>query len=250
MNFWEEIKKKVKKGEKFHFTLVDPVKQCGLEINEIIKVAQEEGSAAVMVGGSTVRDRKSVYNTIEVIKSTVSLPVILFPNSATAISRNADYIFFMMLMNARDIRFLVGEQKKGAPLVDKWKIIPIPMAYIVVSTNKKPTAVERVAKVKKIKTNQIGEVVKFALAGQYFGMQCVYLEAGSGAKNSVSSELISAVKKKIAIPLIVGGGIKDPQTAIEKLEAGADIIVTGNIGERDLEGFRKVISAVRHFSIK
>ena len=35
------------------------------------------------------------------------------------------------------------------------------------------------------------------------------------------------------MPLIVGGGIRDPQAAKAAIEAGADIIVTGTIVERD-----------------
>ncbi|MCD6550185.1 geranylgeranylglyceryl/heptaprenylglyceryl phosphate synthase [bacterium] len=247
MNFWENVLERIRKGKKLHFTLVDPVKQGGIEVDEIAKTAQRAGSDAVMVGGSTVRDRKDVYRTIEVIKNSVSLPVILFPNSAAGISRNADYIFFMMLMNSRDIRFVVQEQIKGALLIKKWNIKPISVAYIIISTSRRLTMVEKIARVKKIRNEDTRKVVSCALAGQYFGMQSIYLEAGSGAKRPVSSKIISAVRKETELPLIVGGGIRSPETAKEKLTAGADIIVTGTIGEKDPEMLKKIIWAVKYF---
>jgi phosphoglycerol geranylgeranyltransferase len=72
-----------------------------------------------------------------------------------------------------------------------------------------------------------------ALAAQYLGMQMVYLEAGSGATYPVPDDMITTVKDQISIPLIVGGGIRTPEIAAEKVEAGADFIVTGNILEKN-----------------
>ena len=63
-------------------------------------------------------------------------------------------------------------------------------------------------------------------------MDFFYLEAGSGAPTPVTNGMISAVKKNIDIPLIVGGGIKDAKTAKEKVNAGADVVVTGTTLEK------------------
>jgi phosphoglycerol geranylgeranyltransferase len=75
-------------------------------------------------------------------------------------------------------------------------------------------------------------------------MRFVYLEAGSGANEPVPSEMVVFVKKNIDIPLIVGGGIRDPATAREKVMAGADIIVTGTALE-ELFFERKLSSIVK-----
>ena len=70
------------------------------------------------------------------------------------------------------------------------------------------------------------------MAGEMLGLKYIYLEAGSGAKTSINTKMISKVKENINIPLIVGGGIKSPKDVKETVNAGADIIVVGNIIEK------------------
>jgi len=62
-------------------------------------------------------------------------------------------------------------------------------------------------------------------------MKFIYLEAGSGAQDSVPDEMVKAVSEECSIPIIVGGGIRNPQTARRKVDNGASIIVTGNFFE-------------------
>ena len=69
------------------------------------------------------------------------------------------------------------------------------------------------------------------LAAQYLGMQLIYLEAGSGTDRPVPDEMIRYVSEHLTVPLIVGGGIKDVDTARAKIEAGADFVVVGNVLE-------------------
>jgi geranylgeranylglyceryl phosphate synthase family protein len=52
-----------------------------------------------------------------------------------------------------------------------------------------------------------------SLAAEYLGMKLIYLEAGSGAENSVPDEMIKAVSSVCKVPVIVGGGIKSPNAA-------------------------------------
>jgi phosphoglycerol geranylgeranyltransferase len=80
---------------------------------------------------------------------------------------------------------------------------------------------------------------------QYFGMQCVYLEAGSGAEKPIPDGMIRAVKEQLDIPVIVGGGIRDAKTARQKADAGADAIVTGTIGEQNHALVRDIIAAIK-----
>lgn len=234
----------LKKYRKAHFSLIDPDKQEPEEAGKRAGICENYGTNAIMTGGSTVRDRKSVYDTIEAIKKNVRIPVILFPNSAESISENADYIFFMSLLNSRDERFLIREQVKGASLVKRWGIEPISMAYIVVSTSEKPTMVETVAKLDRIGANDIEKAVDYALTAEYLGMDCVYLEAGSGAEKPVPNEMIRAVRKEVDIPIIVGGGIKSADIAKEKVDSGADVIVNGTATEENLEVIREIIRGI------
>ncbi len=239
------IKELLKKEKKLHFTLIDPENQSPKEAGQRAEICYEYGTNAIMIGGSTVDDRELVYRTVESIKRSVDIPTILFPNSSRAVSENADYIFFMMLMNSIDRRFLIEEQIKGASLINEWNIKPISMGYIVISTSRKPTMVERVCNLDRIEGNEIQKAINYALTAQYLNMQCIYLEAGSGAEKPVPNEMISAVRAEIEIPIIVGGGIGDGKTAREKTRAGADVIVNGTATEEDCSKIKEIIESIK-----
>ena len=64
-------------------------------------------------------------------------------------------------------------------------------------------------------------------------MKLLYLESGSGALRTVPKETISAIARNCDIPIIVGGGISEPEIAVEKVKAGASFIVTGTASEAD-----------------
>jgi len=202
MNIIEEMLQKYKK---LHFSLIDPDKQTPKEAGKRAEICVEYGTNAIMVGGTTVQSRETVYNTVKAIKEHAKVPTILFPNSADAISENADYIFFMKLLNSKEDKYQIREQVRGAPLVKKWNITPIPMGYIVISTSKKPTTVEKNVKLHKIQIDDIKKAVDYAIYAEMTGMSCIYLEAGSDAERPVSNEMLRAIRSEIKIPIIVGG---------------------------------------------
>lgn len=236
------------KNEKLHFTLIDPDKQAPEKAAKMAAVGSSYGTDAIMVGGSTV-SRKNVEETVIAIKDAVSLPIILFPNSSNAVTEFADYIFFMCLLNSKKRRFLVEEQMEGALAVKEYGLHPISMGYIVVSTSQKPTTVERITDLDAIIEGDIQKLLKYALTAEYYGMQCVYLEAGSGAEKPVSSEMIMAAHSNLNIPVIVGGGIRDGKTALDKVKHGADVIVTGTIAEKNQNKTKEIIKAVKEYRI-
>jgi len=227
-----------------HFSLIDPDKQSPEEAGDTAKMCEEAGTHAILVGGTTVPSRDMMYHTIEEIKNATSVPVILFPNSADTVPKNLNYILFMTLVNATDEAFFRGEQVKGAPWIKEWKIQPISTGYIIVSTSKKPTAVERHVPLDRIGIDDVEKAVNYALYAEMSGMSCLYFEAGSGAQYPVSNEMIQAVRKAIDIPLIVGGGIRDASTAREKIKAGADGIVTGTVIEKNTSSLQDIIQAI------
>lgn len=242
MNLVDDLLQKYKK---LHFSLIDPDKQLPEEAGRRAKLCMEYGTNAIMVGGSTVRNRKMVYDTIEAIKKKVELPTILFPNSANAVSKNADYIFFMTLLNSKEYKYLRGEQLKGAPLIKKWNIEAISMGYLLVNTSKKPTTIEKYTKLDEIRRDDIEKAVNYAIYAEMLGMNCIYLEAGSNAERPISNEMIRAIRDKIGIPIIVGGGIMEGQTAKEKVDAGADVIVNGTAIEVNIENIKDIIKNIR-----
>ena len=240
------IMEKFEKGEKMHMTLIDPEDQNPSEAARIAAEAEQSGTDAIMIGGSTVSERERMEETIKAIKELVSVPVIIFPNSASVISPYADAIYFMSLLNSESVEMVVGQQVRGAPWIKKLDLEPIPMGYIIIEPG---MTVGKIGRAKPVPRNNPELAAAYALAAQYFGMKIVYLEAGSGAPEPVPPEMVRAVKNEIDVPLVVGGGIRDTNNAARISKAGADIIVTGTIVEivdNVKEELGKIIRSVKN----
>jgi len=241
MTIAEDIVKNARKN-KLHFSLLDPDKQKPEIAGANAKIADDAGSSAIMVGGSTVSSQKQVDETVKASKKNTDLPVILFPSGASFLSKYADAVFFMSLLNSRNLEYVIREHVKGAPFVKQSSIEPISMGYVIVEPG---MTAGRVGEADLIKKDDVETAVGYALAAQYLGMNFFYLEAGSGAPSPVSNEMITAVKKNIDIPLIVGGGIRSVVTAREKAQAGADIIITGTTLEKEKNLKQSLIDIIR-----
>jgi phosphoglycerol geranylgeranyltransferase len=197
-----------------------------------------------MVGGSTGVTPDLVDATVLAIKGAADVPVILFPSSAGNLSRHADAVYFMSLLNSRDPRVIVGEQRKAATLLRSWGTETIPMAYLVVEPGMRAGEVGRA---EPIPRDRPDIALEYALTAEMFGMRLVYLEAGSGAPDPVPSPMIRAVHEGIRVPLLVGGGIRTAARAAQVARAGADIVVTGTIVEvtRKEDALRTIVEAVK-----
>lgn len=231
--------------EKLHMTLIDPDKHSPDECSDIAYLAYRAGSDAIMVGGSTGINSENLDKSVVAMKSLVPIPIIHFPSHAGALSPNFDAIYFMSLLNSKEIKYLVGEQMKASQIIKDMEIETIPMGYVIVEPGMR---VGETGAAEPVKRDDVKTAIGYALAAEFFGMKLYYLEAGSGAPEPVPTEMVKAVKKILTIPLIVGGGIKDAETARKISEAGADIVVTGTIVEisEDVEGtLRNIIKAVK-----
>lgn len=225
-----------------HVALLDPDKQPAAQAGELAKRMKEAGTDAVFIGGSTGVTSQNLSDTAKAIKEMSGLPTIHFPGNAEALSADVDALLFMSMMNSTDVKWLMGAQVYAAPFIKKLGIETIPMGYIIVEPGMK---VGEVGKAKPIKHEEVEKAVAYAIACEMYGMELVYLEAGSGADRPVPPEMISAVKKAVSIPLIVGGGIRTPEAAETARKAGADIIVTGTLIEQcdDDTKLRAVVKA-------
>ncbi len=230
------------KGSKLHFTLLDPDSISLDRASVVVHQAQEAGTDGIMIGGSTNASGPGLDALVKTIKATTDLPVILFPGGPSAVSPYADAIFFMSILNSRNPYFITKSQALGALPVKMAKIEPIPMAYLVVEPG---MTVGFIGEADLLPRNKPDITVAYALAGQYLGMRMVYLEAGSGADETVPLEIVKKTKSIIDVPLIVGGGIRSPEKAKELADAGADIIVTGTLTEKDTSQLIAVIRAVK-----
>ncbi|MFW5953549.1 MAG: geranylgeranylglyceryl/heptaprenylglyceryl phosphate synthase [Candidatus Natronoplasma sp.] len=233
-----------KDEETLHMGLIDPDEQSPEKSGELAQALEEVGSDAVMVGGSTGITQAKLDKTVREMKEVTSLPIIHFPTEAGAISPHVDAIYFMSMLNSKDLNKVIGEQVAGAPYIKKLDIQPLPMGYVVVEPG---MTVGEVGKADLIPRGESQMAVNFGLAAQYLGMKLFYLEAGSGAPEPVPVEMVRACNENIDIPLIVGGGIREPEQAESIAKAGADVIVTGTVLEEssniDLK-LKKLIKAV------
>ena len=227
-----------------HMTLLDPDKQTPDEAGPMAAHASKAGTDAIMVGGSTGVTQDKVDETVLAIKGAARVPVILFPASAANLSPHADAIYFMSLLNSREPRFIVGEQRIAAGVIRAWGLETIPMAYLVVEPGMRAGQVGHADLLPRTNPTL---AVQYALAAQMLGMKLVYLEAGSGAPEPVPVGLVRAVKAAVDIPVVAGGGVRSPAAAAALAHAGADVVVTGTIVEiaRDGSALGRIVEAVK-----
>lgn len=223
----ENYIKNTLKDHKIHLTLLDPEKQSPEEAVRIAKEAISGGTDGIMLGGSTTEPTE-LDTTAKALQESVDVPVILFPGNISGVSRYADAIFFMSLLNSSNPYWITGAQALGAPAIKKMGIEILPMGYLVVEPG---GTVGWVGDAKLIPRNKPDIAAAYAMAAECLGMRLLYLEAGSGADKHVPEAMITAVKKMSNIIVIVGGGIRDGKTAARIAKAGADIVVTGTVVE-------------------
>jgi phosphoglycerol geranylgeranyltransferase len=228
-----------------HFSLIDPDRQSPAMAGRLARLCLEAGTDAILVGGSGRFRGSLLERAVRAIKARVDLPTILFPGSARAVTAAADAILFMSLLNADHPKHFIREQARAAQWIERTGLPAVSMGYIVVSTSRRRTSVERVAARDRIGKKDVDKAVSYALAGRYLGMSCIYLEAGSGADESVPPRMAAAVKIRTGLPVLVGGGIRTPAGAARLAAAGADVIVTGTVVERDVSRLRDIILAAR-----
>lgn len=238
----EYLRSKVLEEGAIHLTLIDPDKSTPSQAKDLAVEAARLGSAAIMVGGS-IGVSEALLDSVILAAKESQLPIIIFPSNATTLSRYADAVWFMSLLNSSNPYFIVDAQMIGASIVKKYGLEALPMGYLVFNQD---TAVGFIGQVRPIPLNQPEIAVLYGLTAQYMGMRFLYLEGGSGASTPLPAKIISAVKKNVDLTLIVGGGIRRREEARRLVEAGADIIVTGTVAEEEgLEALREIILGVR-----
>ncbi|MCL2147876.1 MAG: geranylgeranylglyceryl/heptaprenylglyceryl phosphate synthase [Methanomassiliicoccaceae archaeon] len=225
-----------------HMALLDPDKQGAEEAGVIARRMKEAGTDAVMIGGSTGVTSENLGETARSIREASGLPTIHFPGNPAALSEDVDAIFFMSMVNSTMPFWIIEAQASAAERIKGLGVETISLGYIVVEPG---MTVGQVGKADTVKHGETSRAVGYALACEMLGMDLVYLEAGSGADRPVPPDMISAVKKAVSIPLIVGGGIRTPEAARAARLAGADAIVTGTFVERcsDDTMLRSVVEA-------
>ena len=242
MSILSQIKEVIVKKGGCYIVLIDPDKKNEDLIESQVETANNADVDFLFIGGSLIMDSK-FSDRVKQIKSFSNIPIILFPGNGMQINHFFDAILFMSVISGRNPQYLIGEQVITAPIIKDMNIETISTGYILIDGGAQST-VEFMSGTKPIPRERTDIAVAHALAGQYLGMDLIYLEAGSGAKNPVPSLMIEAVNKAIDGHLIVGGGINTPGKAAKAIEAGASIIVTGTVIEDNTNIMKEFSDAI------
>ena len=228
--------------------LLDPDRLPPEQLEERAAVCAAAGADAILVGTSLMLSGSRNAEVYRRIKAAVELPLISFPGGVGQVVPDADAILFLSMVSGRNPELLIGQQALAAPLIKEYGLDAISTAYMLVESGTL-TSTEYMSNTRPLPRRKNDIAMAHALAAEYIGMRTVYLEAGSGAHESVPDEMVRAVSSYVGLPVIVGGGIRDPETARAKVEAGASFVVVGSVledGREGLEGHMRGLAEAVH----
>lgn len=232
MKILKNIKKNSRESKKSLAILVDPDKISSIEsLNYLLEIGLENCVDYFFVGGSLITSQ-NLHEVILKLKSQEVIPVVIFPGSNMQIDSAADGILYLSLISGRNPDLLIGQHVISAPMLKKSNLEVIPTGYMLVSDDHH-TSVAYMSNTTPIPSKKLSIASSTAMAGEMLGMQCIYMDAGSGANQPIPEEMIRHVRKNIGLPLIIGGGINTVPKAHTALSAGADVIVVGNAIEKN-----------------
>ena len=232
MSVLKTLHHRYQQGKKSIAILIDPdkVEDTG-KLKYLINLANENCVDFFFVGGSLLTTT-NLSDVVKQIKEMVTIPVVIFPGNSIQIEPSADALLFLSLISGRNPELLIGQHVIAAPVIKNTRLEVVPTGYILINSGR-TTSVAYISNTMPIPDDKYSLAACTAMAGEMLGLQCIYMDAGSGAEKEISARMISTVRKAVNIPLIIGGGINTPHKAIAALEAGADMIVIGNALEKD-----------------
>lgn len=227
---YARLKDGIDAGRAQYLVLLDPDRLSPMENAGLAAAAAEAGVDALLVGGSLSLGA-ACGECMAAVREAASLPVIIFPGNVGFVAAEADAILFLSLLSGRNPQFLIGEHVVAAPRIRSMGLEVIPTGYMLVDGGRM-TSVEFMSGTRPLPRDKPDIAMAHALAAQYLGMRIAFFDAGSGAEHSVPAEMVSAVTEYVDVPVMVGGGIRDPETASRLVRSGAGLIVTGDVIER------------------
>ena len=229
-------------GKKSFAVLIDPDKVNDNNLEQLIVLAVEAKVDYFLVGGSLVIS-SYLDECVQLIKKNCSIPTILFPGSPSQVSKYADALLYLSLISGRNADLLIGQHVISAPVVKQSGLEIMPTGYMVVDGGA-PTTVSYISNAAPIPADKNEIAMCTAMAGEMLGMKLIYMDAGSGAKRAITESMIQKVASCIEVPLIIGGGIIEPEKAYLNCKAGADVIVVGNAIEKNSNLIKEMAAAV------
>ncbi len=239
---YQSLVQQKQKGQKSFAVLIDPDKVTPPIIDDLIERVTQAQVDYLLVGGSLVISNR-LDEVVTQLKSNCDIPVVLFPGSPSQITRHADALLYLSLISGRNPELLIGQHVISAAAVKQSGLEIISTGYMVIDGGA-PTTVSYISNAAPIPSdkNEIAQCT--AMAGEMLGMKLIYMDAGSGAKKAISESMIEKVSQVIEVPLVIGGGIKDPEKAYRNCKAGADVIVIGNAIEKDPNLIKEMSDAI------
>ncbi len=236
------IHKKKSKGRKAFALLIDPDKVTPDQLLTLVQRAEAAKVDYIFIGGSLVLTG-NMDACIGEIKKNCSIPVLLFPGHPSQVSEKADALLYLSLISGRNAELLIGQHVISAPSIRQTGIEVIPTGYMVIDGGS-PTSVSYISNASPIPSDKDDIAYCTAMAGEMLGKKLIFMDAGSGAKNPISENMIARVRENITVPLVIGGGIREPERAYRNCKAGADIIVVGNAIENDPSLMEEMAAAI------
>lgn len=229
-------------GKKSFAVLIDPDKISPQRLDILIKLSSDAKVDFFFMGGSLVLTN-NLNESILQIKKSCSIPVVLFPGNPSQLSPHADALLYLSLISGRNAELLIGQHVISAPAVKQSGLEVISTGYMVIDGGA-PTTVSYISNAAPIPADKEDIALCTAMAGEMLGKKVIYMDAGSGARMPVSERMIRKVAENISVPLIAGGGIREPETAYRNGKAGSDVIVVGNAIEKEASLIREIADAV------
>jgi len=245
---YNSLTEKKKQGKKSFAVLIDPDKVNKPMLDELTELCIAAKVDYLLVGGSLVISNH-LDECVQHIKQNCAIPVILFPGSPSQISKYADALLYLSLISGRNPELLIGQHVVSAPFVKQSGLEIMSTGYIVVDGGA-PTTVSYISNALPVPSDKNEIALCTAMAGEMLGMKLIYMDSGSGAKRPITESMIEAVAKNISSPLIIGGGINDPEKAYLNCKAGADLIVVGNAIEKNALLIKEMSDAVHSVAVK
>jgi len=221
-----------KRNDKRLFSLlIDPDKTGGAELERTALAAKDAGVDLLFVGGSLlVNDR--LFDTVQIIKANCDIPVVLFPGDNMQVVPNADAILLLSVISGRNAEMLIGKHVVAAPRLKNSGLEIIPTGYMLIDSGR-PTTASYMSNTNPLPHDKDDIAACTAMAGEMLGMKTIFMDGGSGAMNAVSESMVKRVSQHVDVPLIVGGGLKTPEMAKARFDAGATVVVVGNAVEKN-----------------
>ncbi|MEM9819787.1 MAG: geranylgeranylglyceryl/heptaprenylglyceryl phosphate synthase [Bacteroidota bacterium] len=228
---YQSFQEAKKTGGKKFVVLIDPDKVRLKNVSRVLELAAEAKVDYFFIGGSLVVNNM-LDQCLESIKKICNIPMILFPGNAFQLSYRADALLLLSLISGRNAELLIGKHVVVAPYLKLSPLEILPTGYMLIDGGIQ-TTVSYMSNTIPIPANKDDIAVCTAMAGEMLGLRLMYMDAGSGARQAISTSMIEAVSGALQIPLIVGGGIKTPEKALANVKAGADVIVVGDAIEKN-----------------